>query len=299
MTESGADDQKALADLRRESEALRRIAPPKRKGVAHARRAEYKGLISKALASSSTFEDVVRELDPFPPMLVGEASAAAWQVLDAERRARMVQRIRALDAERQAGEGLPMAMQLLRGPATAATGAEILSALTASEKTAQRLANDLFGGDGIPMSHLGAPETPEVAASLWNVLFKAAMQDKAQPWRRLQFLKLVLPWLSEEERSTRPESQDFINHCRQLSKRLDSTAQSNLEEELAHHESWRRLLGAQDARSVLASPAPASAALAAPQPERPSGQAAADYRDGERTELGQRPVRRSRATVGR
>ena len=293
MTESGVDDPKALADLRRESEALRQIPPPKRRGMVHSRRPEYKGLISTALASASAFDDVVRELDPFPPMLVGEASAAAWQLLDAERRARIVQRLRALDAERQTGEGLPMALQLLRGPATAGTGAEILSALTASEKSAQRLATDLFGADGIPMSHLRAPESPEVAASLWNVLCKAAMQDKAQPWRRLQFLKLVLPWLTEEERSRRPESQDLINHCRQLSKRLDSTALSTLKEELAQHEAWRRLLGGQRCR--------VGARFARTSVRRPGGaavratigSACGEYHGGSAPSSGQRPVRRS------
>ena len=49
-----------LAALRRESGALRRLAPPKRKQFVQPKQAEFMGLIAKALASSAAFERMPR-----------------------------------------------------------------------------------------------------------------------------------------------------------------------------------------------------------------------------------------------
>ena len=200
-----ADDQGPLADLRREGAALRQIAPQKRAAAATAKRGEFKSLVAKALVSSAGFEDVVRELDSFPPLVVGPAIATVWESLSAERRGQLLQRLRSLDAERHSAEGVPMAMQMLRVRSTADAAADVLSGLPSSEKPAQRLASELFGADGIPMEQLRAPDADAIAAPFWRVLFNAAKQDKAQPWRRLQFLKLALAWLSEKERFRKPE----------------------------------------------------------------------------------------------
>src|SRR4051812_16584773 len=112
MSNQPADDQ-PLTELRRESEALRQIAPAKRAQTAQPKHKEYVGLIAKATASAPSFEQIARELDVFPPGLVGQALGRAWELMDAAKRGQVVQRLRALDADRHGNEGLPLGIQLL------------------------------------------------------------------------------------------------------------------------------------------------------------------------------------------
>jgi len=289
MSNQPADDQR-LTELRRASEALRQLPSAKRAQAAKPRYPEFRALIAKAVAAPIPFEDVARELSVFPPGVVGHAVSTVWESLSAEARAQVVQRLRALDAERHVGEGVPLAMQLLRTPSSAGAGAEVMSGLPASEKTVQRVATDLFGADGTPMQHLAAPTDVRSAVKLWRLLFKAAAHEKAQPWRRFQFLKLVLEWLVESDRSEDPRNRELVTQCRDLAQRLDTTAGSSLKEELEQREPWREILGSErGADSAPPSPArvgpvgtPArpivSTTPAGPQTERLSRHAESDLR---------------------
>jgi hypothetical protein len=264
-TSAEASPSDSLEDLRREALSLRDVPGSKKANLPEARRQELRKVIVGALSLPSVpFEDVARELDAFPPLVVGQAFAAAWGQVQSDRRAAVLSRLKGLESERRVGEALPMAMQLLRSPTFAAQGAEVLSGLPPAEKTTQRLAVELLGEDSIRIENLRTPESDATAAGLWRLVMKAALHEKAQSWRRFQVLRLVLPWLAEGQRFKRSGFVDLLPLVRDTARKLDGHALTAFQQESAKDDRWNEIVGGVAAAARVPPTAETSAPAAKP-----------------------------------
>src|SRR5471032_277110 len=129
MSNSDTKQTDVLQELRRHSRELRQI-PGNRKGnMPETRRQELATVVARAVTGGVSVEELERELPPFPPQVIGRAFASVWSELEPSRQLKVIARLKAQESERLLGEALPMAAQLLKTPATAAFGAEVLAML--------------------------------------------------------------------------------------------------------------------------------------------------------------------------
>jgi hypothetical protein len=145
--------------------------------------------------------------------------------------------------------------------------------LPSSEKTSQRLAFDLLGSESLPISNLVPHDREAVAAAQFRTLLKAATHDKAQPWRRFQLLNVVVAWLADSDRCTKPELLDLLLQVRAVAQKLDGPADTEWKQALARERSWSRIVRG----SEQTTPAPTAGAggvtsesRAPSRPESPS-----------------------------
>lgn len=260
----------ALQELRRCGRELSAIPGRQKGSLPKVRLHELSTIVARAVAVGVDINDLERELPPYPPLVIGRAMASVWGELSADRRSSIVARLKTLDSERILGEALPMVVQLLKTSATANLGAEIAAVLPGSERTAQRVATEILGESSLALANLRVPDDDMVAAAMLRVLLKAAVQEKAQPFRRFQLLRLVLPWLESRDRYRNPQLLDLTVQVRELPKKITGPAFQEWSQALAKEAGWRHVLG------VEAASAPDSAVLppADPTAPTPSGEEA-------------------------
>src|SRR5207249_4843644 len=92
---------------------------------------------------------------------------------------------------------------------------------------------------------LKTPDDDAAAAGMFRVLLKAAGQDKAQPFRRLQLLRLALPWLESKERHRDLKLQDIVSQIRQLPRKITGPAAAEWTLSVSNEAGWSRILGVE------------------------------------------------------
>jgi hypothetical protein len=270
MTNIAMKAPDALREFRRESQALSKV-PGNRKGtLPESRRHELSTIVSQALATPVPLDSIDGDLAAFPPQVVGRAVASVWTELEPSRREAVLARLRTLDSERLLGEVLPMSLNLLRSSATALVGSEVLGLLPPNEKATQRVSTEVFGTDGIAIAALRVPSDEDRAAAMFRVLLRAAVHEKAQPYRRLQLLRLMLPWLAHDARHRRPALSEILGQVRGLSKKLDGSVGVEFAELLTKEASWSSVLRPEAAQEPPVVPPMAPKAASALVEKAPS-----------------------------
>lgn len=256
----------------KESLSKFREREPRAKALDTASKGEFLSLLTSALGEpNADVLDVLAEGVVLPAPVVAEAIGAAWPRLAPASRDIAMRWLSTVSSDKRLSLAPRLAFMLLAGHEPDPGGAhQMLLLVPDSKEGVARVASEFFGADATGLDRLRLSEASSGGSEVGLRLLKAACAPKAQEYRRLKALQLVLAWAIGHSKSPALDFPDIVQQARHARQHLTGMTADPLRQWMEREPSVRQLL---EEESPVVSPSDANPS--GPQPRAWTGEAPA------------------------